>query len=79
MRLIDELAGLVQLTDQRPDIIIGGHWPAKIPGARRVSCADCRAFVALSPASGAPMAARFPDVPVVCLACGQKRAKAAKQ
>lgn len=63
---------------QKPDLIVGGHWPARIPGAYRISCADCNAFVALSPDSGGAMKALWPDVPVVCINCARPRAEAAE-
>jgi hypothetical protein len=73
-RELDALAACVQVTDDRPDAIIGGDWPAVIPGARRESCRDCGAYVALSPQSGAMAAAKYPDVPVLCFDCAKGRA-----
>jgi hypothetical protein len=72
-REIDELAGRLQGTDDKPDVIIGGPWPSKVPGARRVACIDCGCFISLAPASGAIIAAKWPDVPVVCFSCSCKR------
>ena len=59
---------------EKPDAIIGGGWPSKQKGARRGVCVDCMRYVALSPNSGAPMADKFPDVPVLCFGCAEKRA-----
>lgn len=72
-REIDELVGRLQAGNGKPDIIIGGPWPTAVPGARRVACVDCRCFLSLSPATGALMATKWPEVPVVCFDCGEKR------
>jgi hypothetical protein len=60
----------------KPDMIVGGSWPTDIRGALRATCADCKAYVALSPDSGRPMSLKFPDVPVVCFPCCERRARA---
>ena len=72
-----EREGLVETCDDaKPDMIVGGSWPTDVRGALRATCADCGAYVALSPDSGRPMTLKFPDVPVVCFPCCEKRARA---
>lgn len=61
---------------ERPDVIVGGAWPSRVIGARRASCADCAAYLALSPESGAAIHTKYPDVPVLCLGCVKIRAAA---
>jgi hypothetical protein len=70
-----EREGLVEVGDV-PDMIVGGSWPTDIHGAMRATCADCGAFVALSPNSGRAMSLKYPDIPVICFACCEKRARA---
>ncbi len=61
--------------DHPPTIIIGGFWPSKIPGGRRAECADCSRWINLSPKSGAMAVQRWPQIPVVCLKCAEKRSE----
>lgn len=62
--------------NQKPELIVGSPWPSPTPGVLRAECADCRGYVGLSPDSGAPAAAKYPDVPVLCYGCARRRALA---
>jgi hypothetical protein len=55
--------------DRKPDVIVGGAWPTPIMGAQRFNCSRCNKYVALTPRSGAVVAERFPDLPIICLNC----------
>lgn len=66
--LADGTLALVE-DGEKPQIIVGGSWPSRMPGGRRAVCSGCRTYVGLSADSGAAIADRFPDVPVVCYPC----------
>ncbi|HTA46417.1 MAG TPA: hypothetical protein VK789_28435 [Bryobacteraceae bacterium] len=72
-----EAAGLLR-TGDHPDFIVGGQWPTTVKGAIRRSCADCREFVALSPDSGLPKSLEFPNAPIICWPCCERRALESK-
>jgi hypothetical protein len=64
------------LAHEKPEMIVGSPWPSPNPGVQRFECADCRGYIGLSPDSGAPVASKYPDVPVLCYACARRRALA---
>jgi hypothetical protein len=76
--LADDLVSIAGDADKKPDAIVGGFWPAVIPGSRRISCLDCGKHVALCPDSGGAIAALWPDVPIVCIDCVRERAQSSK-
>lgn len=70
---------VIELSDDRPEVIVGGQWPCKIHGACREICVKCGAFVALSPDSGLQAVRKWPEAPVVCWVCALKMAEAEAQ
>ena len=56
---------------EKPDILIGGRWPGR-PGAVRATCSMCAAYVGLTPAGGAAVLSKYPDVRIVCFPCAPK-------
>jgi hypothetical protein len=61
---------------EKPDLIVGGRWPSLIFGSRREVCADCRMYVSLSPGTGNLAKTTWPDVPVLCTSCAERRLEA---
>lgn len=69
----DEFCAALQSDVPVDSGIIGAPWPTVVPGAMRASCAECKAYVSLSPATGLKMHTQFPAIPVLCYPCGVKR------
>jgi len=65
----------IRASDEKPDAIVASeHKRDRVKGARKTKGHDCRHKVWISP-STQEMLRRYPDVPVICLACFVKRAK----
>lgn len=67
-------AANIKLSDEQPDVIVGGFWPTNTIGAERALCGECGRYIALSPNSGIAASQRWPDVPVLCFRCAKNRA-----
>lgn len=68
-------AGQITVADDPvdADVIIGGRWPARVPGSQRYCCRDCGGYVSLSPLSGQKVFARFSGMTILCFPCAKKR------
>lgn len=71
---IDSKLLAIAADDETPDAIIGGPWPPRMHGAQRHSCDSCGTCVGLMQNSGIAAKERWPNVPVLCIACAKKRA-----
>jgi len=68
------LGGLfIEASDNRSDAIIAGdNKRYTVKGSKKFRCHDCRCKVWLAP-GGQETHRRYPDVPVICIACMMKR------
>jgi hypothetical protein len=62
-----------RVLEYRPEVIVGALRAADTPpGSQQARCAACGRELVLWPDSGAWMAARWPDVPVICPPCDER-------
>jgi len=69
----------IPASDEKPDIIVASERKQdRVKGAKKIRCADCRCKVWLSP-STQEILKRYPETPVICIACLGKRVEKEKE